>query len=170
MSILYFVSQQVRKDMLVMQIVRHQMLDLQNMVYCETNIDSSDARTIAKKVHELEQAFGVRKEKKILFVLKRNNESAVIEAILFPIDSPDSIKDSRYKLKRKMHIESAVKIRHEGDWNMLENTIECLNYFIAKQELKKITTYYCSVLTGLNRDELRDVIVDIYVGVSRNIL
>ena len=153
-----------------MQIVQYQMLDMQNVVCCETDINSSDDRSIAQKVQELTREFGANERKKSMFVLKRNQERAAIEAILFPVGLPHSNADDRYKFKEKLHLESALKIRHEGDWDMLENTIQCLDQFIEKRDLTRITTYYCSVLTGLEDDELRDVIVDVYVGLSQNIL
>ena len=153
-----------------MQVLRHQILDLINVVYCETNIDSSDACAIANEVNELVKVFGIREGKKLWFVLRRNQDCAAIEAILFPIDPPASKKGSLYTIRERIHIESAVKIRHEGDWDLLEETVAYLDRYIEEHNLTMITTYYCSVLAGLEHDGLRDVIVDIYVGVSRNIV
>lgn len=92
--------------------------------------------------------------------------------ILVPIDK---IKEfdfpGEYIFKPLFHIFDAVYARHEGNPATLQNTYNEILDFIQQNKLQQVTAGYNvqvkDFLPGMTADE---IVIDVYIGVSRNVL
>ncbi len=87
--------------------------------------------------------------------------------ILIPIDRNISVS-APYTIKPVFKLKNAVKIRHIGNPAMMQNTADELMQYIKNKGLMPVTTGYN--VTVQAPSAVDDLIVDIYVGVSDNIL
>jgi len=89
--------------------------------------------------------------------------------ILVPMDRTVDLVD--YTLKPIFRLVNAVYARHYGDPTKLQDTYNEMLEFIQKNKLQQITPGYNvtvkDILPDMNPNE---IIVDVYVGVSPNIL
>ncbi|WP_242835573.1 hypothetical protein [Ruminiclostridium josui] len=90
--------------------------------------------------------------------------------ILIPIDKNFEFS-GEYIFKPLFHIFDAVYARHEGNPATLQNTYNEILAFIQQNKLQQITAGYNvqvkDLLPGMTADEMA---IDVYIGVSRNVL
>lgn len=90
--------------------------------------------------------------------------------ILVPLDKEISTQGD-YVFKPVFKIINALSIRHEGNPVLLQNTINQLNEHVIKNKLQVITaTYNVTVKEPTSQADVDQMIVDVYVGISPNIL
>ena len=88
--------------------------------------------------------------------------------LLLPVDRRmDDVKEYHYK--EQLKIVNAVVARHNGNPNYLPQTCSELNQYIADKELMPITVGY-SVPKRADASDIENSIIDVYVGISPNIL
>lgn len=80
------------------------------------------------------------------------------------IESP-----SEYSFKPVFKLCDAVKLRHCGEPELLQTSADELMGYIHNNHLQPITTGY-NITVDPSEENSDDLIVDMYVGVSRNIL
>ncbi len=105
------------------------------------------------------------------FSLTQTAEGAVMDAeLLVPLDRPVECPPG-YQIKPHFLLANAVKLRHMGNPAYLQQSTNELTDFIRANDLTPITTSYNVTVQGAAAPaELDNMIVDIYVGVSPNIL
>lgn len=90
--------------------------------------------------------------------------------ILIPIDKTISVS-APYTIKPIFRLRNAVKIRHKGNPALLQNTANELMEYIKNKGLIPITAGYNVTIQEISSPtDVDSLIVDIYVGVSDNIL
>lgn len=90
--------------------------------------------------------------------------------ILIPLNKSISV-DAPYKFKPVFRLKNAVRIRHEGNPATLRNTADELMQYISTHGLTPITAgYNVTVKEPSGPEDINSMIVDIYVGVTDNIL
>jgi effector-binding domain-containing protein len=90
--------------------------------------------------------------------------------LLIPIDK-NIIVSQPYVIKPLFRLKNAVKIRHIGNPALLQQTANELMEYIKAKKLIPITAgYNVTVQEPTSQINIGDMIVDIYVGVSDNIL
>lgn len=95
-----------------------------------------------------------------------NGEIITDTEILIPIDKAFNNGD-KYIFKKKFKLKNALSHRFEGEPHKLQSSvIELINY-MAANKLQQITSIYC-VQIGVTKES--QLISDVYVGVSENIL
>ena len=107
----------------------------------------------------------------VTFAIENVNGNQLLDMeILVPIDKKLGLT-SEYTLKPFFHIVNAIYARHTGDPATLQNTYNEMLAFIQQNNLQQITAGYNvqvnDLLPGMTPD---DMIVDVYIGVSPNIL
>lgn len=76
-----------------------------------------------------------------------------------------------YQWKERLFVTNAVLIKHKGHPAGLQNTFDILNEYMQKNQLTPITgAYNVPVKEAKNPMEVNDMEIDIYVGISPNIL
>jgi len=90
--------------------------------------------------------------------------------ILVPIDKEVELSGD-YKFKKIFQLVNAVYARHEGSPNLLQETYNEIMRYIQNNNLQQITSAYNVNVKDLSLvDEIDDMIIDVYIGVSPNIL
>ena len=90
--------------------------------------------------------------------------------ILVPVDK-EIETSGEYQFKKKFQLVNAVYARHEGNPNLLQETYSELMGYIQKNNLLQITTAYnVNVKDPTSADDLDNMIIDVYIGVSPNVL
>lgn len=90
--------------------------------------------------------------------------------ILIPIDKEISVS-SPFAIKPVFRLRNAVKIRHKGSPALLQNTAKELMDYISDRGLTPITPgYNVTVQEPAAPTDVDNLVVDIYVGISDNIL
>ncbi len=126
------------------------------------------------KIGKLLQDNGAKKQGPIVtitFAIENVNGNHMLDMeILVPIDKKLDLT-SEYTLKPAFHIVNAVYARHTGNPAALQNTYNEMLAFIHQNNLQQITAGYNvqvnELLPGMTPN---DMIVDVYIGVSPNIL
>ncbi len=90
--------------------------------------------------------------------------------IMCPLDKPISVS-APYVFKPVFRLRNAVKIRHTGNPALMQNTVNELMAYIQNKGLMPITaSYNVTVQEPSSPANVDGLIVDMYVGVSDNIL
>lgn len=90
--------------------------------------------------------------------------------VLIPVDKKIATY-SDFKFKPLFRLNNAVKIRHEGNPAMLQNSANELMQYINSHDLMPITAgYNVTVREPASQNDVDNMIVDMYVGVCDNIL
>lgn len=88
--------------------------------------------------------------------------------ILLPIDK--EISDiGEYKFKKKIKIENAVHISHKGNPALIQNTFNILNKYMMEKKMQPITVGY-NVTRQVDLLDMKNTIIDVFVGINPNIL
>ncbi len=99
-----------------------------------------------------------------------NNQQIMDIEILVPIDKEINLPKG-YIFKKKFSLTNAVKISHYGNPALMQNAINELNAYITENNLVPITSgYNVTVKEPISQADIDNMIVDIYVGISPNIL
>lgn len=84
--------------------------------------------------------------------------------LLIPLEREINVPD-RYVFKPIIKIVNALSVRHEGHPGMINNAINLLNEFIVQGNKQVITaTYNVTVKEAKSQEEIKDMIIDVYVG------
>ncbi len=77
----------------------------------------------------------------------------------------------KYKCKNLFHLKGAIKARHNGNPQLLGNTINTLLHAIHENKWHQLTPVYCVNVKELppNKD-FNKMVIDTYIGVSTSIL
>lgn len=90
--------------------------------------------------------------------------------IMYPLDKPIAVS-APYVLKPVFRLRNAVKIRHTGNPALMQNAANELMAYIKDRGLMPITAgYNVTVQEPTSPTDIENLIVDMYVGVSDNIL
>lgn len=134
-----------------------QISDVNKMIgFIQRNTDALDLKicgNIAATVHEKKNISGM--------------EMSDIE-FLIPINKKIS-ESSAFKFKPVFKLVNAVKIRHEGSMKEIERSEHILDEYILQNSMQPVTQIYYLFIQSTEYDN-GDNIVDIYKGISENIL
>jgi hypothetical protein len=90
--------------------------------------------------------------------------------VLIPLDKPFDPPEG-CTLKPEFRLTNAVKVRHVGNPALMQASAAEINAYIQERKLTPITVgYNVTVVEPKSQAEIDQMIVDIYVGVSPNIL
>lgn len=149
-----------------MLFLEHQILNMKNIVLFKSS-KSEDAvfNELQKAKTQMENYKMLRSGKYVMNVW--NDESKILAPLH---NAPDDLPQG-WEYKKVFRLEHAVKTRHEGPYAMLGNSVDILGKYLSKQGYTPITgCYYVIVNEWHSRNDLDNAIIDIYVGVSGNIL
>lgn len=99
-----------------------------------------------------------------------NGQTLLDMEILVPIDRKADLP-APYSFKNLFHLKFALYSRHEGNPQLLQNTLNKMAEFMKENNLTQITPVY-----SVNIKELQpggspdDMIVDIYIGINPSVL
>lgn len=151
--------------MIILQIIEHQNIQLNNLIIYHTKVKHSDILKLTQYISDNLHVLNLKKNDNIIFAEKSHIDDEIVNVeILIPVIG-NIQKCNEFDYKPIFKLNNAVIIRHEGNWNELQNTENLLHDFIKKNNFKAITsTYYVVVRTGNSNSE--DCIIDIFIGVD----
>ncbi|MGI6621875.1 MAG: AraC family transcriptional regulator [Acetivibrionales bacterium] len=90
--------------------------------------------------------------------------------ILVPLDKEVTVSEP-YILKPLFHLKYAVHARHEGNPQLLQNTLNQMMTYIQENKLTQITSVYSVNINELKQgDSMDDMVTDLYIGVNPSVL
>jgi hypothetical protein len=100
----------------------------------------------------------------------RNGAQILDMEMLIPLDKPFSPPNGT-ECKPTFLLTNALKIRHEGNPALLQNTVNQLNDYIVSNKLTPITVgYNVTIVKPETPTDMDRMVVDVYVGISPNAL
>lgn len=157
-----------------MNILENQSLHMKNVLSYRGKITQSQINQVMQQIGKDISQFGAEKNgdvATVTFAVDTSNGQPLIDIeILVPLSQPVDFK-GKYTLKPVFKLDNAVKIRHEGNPAELQNSVNELLRYISKNGLTPITQAYNVTITSVSLPHaLNEVVVDVYIGVSKNIL
>ena len=90
--------------------------------------------------------------------------------ILVPLDKEIAVQEP-YIQKLLFHLKYAVHARHEGNPQLLQNTLNQMMAYLQENKLTQITSVYSVNIKELKQgDSMDDMVTDLYIGVNPSIL
>ncbi len=149
-------------------------LKLENVLSLRKRMTQGEINNEMVKMGKFLQENGIRKAGPIVtvtFAIEEHYGQHLMDMeILVPIDKVYDFS-GEYVNKPLFYISDAVCARHEGNPSTLQNTYNDILAFIQQNKLQQVTAGYNvqvkELLPGMTADEM---IIDVYIGVSRNVL
>lgn len=152
----------------MIEILSGQMLEIDNLFSYRGKIKSAELEEIGKKMEEKVNLAGAKRiGMPITVTYGVENDTMEIE-ILLPIDRKIS-STIEFCYKEKIKIVNALVAKHKGNPMKFQNTCNELNQYIAENKHVPITAGY-NVTKKTNPIDIEDTEIDVYVGISPNIL
>ena len=157
-----------------MSISEHQTLEMHNVLSYRAKLTQQELQAKSLEIEQLLKDAGAKRAAPTAtttFSIEQGADGPVMDVeILIPLDREIAIP-AGYAWKQHFLLSNALRIRHVGNPATLQNTIDELNAYIAEHKLTPITTSYnVTVKEAKTPSEIDDMEVDIYVGISPNIL
>lgn len=152
----------------MVEILEGQTLELKNVVSFRGSVARSEIEEIGKAMEVfVVQSGASREESAVTATYGIEGDKIDIELIL-PIDK--RIENSeKYTYKEKIKIVNAVVAKYIGNPSGLQAACNELNQYIIEHKLLPITVGY-NVTKRLDVMDLENTEIDVYVGISPNIL
>lgn len=155
-----------------MHIFKDQILQYENVLSYRTKIQISDVNKMIGFIQRNTDALDLKICGNIaVTVYEKENISGVeMSDIEFLIPVNKKISESfAFKFKPVFKLVNAVKIRHEGSMKQIERAEHTLDEYITQNAMQPVTpVYYLFIQCTEYNNE--DNIVDLYKGISENIL
>lgn len=155
-----------------MHIFKNQILQYENVLSYRTHIKTSDVNKMIGFIQKNTDALDLRICGNIAATVhgKENISGMEMSDIEFLIPVNRKISESSaFKFKPVFKLVNAVKIRHEGSISGIECSEHILDEYISQNALQPVTQIYYLFIQSTEYDN-GDNIVDIYKGISENIL
>ena len=152
----------------MVQIEEEKILEVENLISFRGKIKVEELQKLGQ---EMENKASLAGAKKVAYPITATYsvEGDLIDIeMLLPIDKPiDDIDKFRYKSKVK--IVNAIVAKHRGNPMKLQSTCNKLNQYLIEHKLVPITVGY-NVTKKIDALNVEDTEIDVYVGISPNIL
>jgi effector-binding domain-containing protein len=90
--------------------------------------------------------------------------------ILVPLNKEVTVSEP-YIFKPLFHLKYAVYARHEGNPQLLQNTLDQMMAYIQENKLTQITSVYSVNINELKQgDSINGMVTDLYIGVNPSVL
>lgn len=157
-----------------MNITENCKLEMENVISFRGKVTQQQMSQIVKEMEQIISENSAEKKGSsatATFAIENNGSQPIMDIeILIPLNKEIHVP-SDYKFKPIFRLNNAVKVRHQGNPAMLQNSANELMKYIADHQLTPITTgYNVTVQEPTNQNDVDSLIVDMYVGVSDNIL
>ena len=155
-----------------MHIFKDQILQYENVLSYRTKIQISDVNKMIGFIQRNTDALDLKICGNIAATVheKKNISGMEMSDIEFLIPVNKKISESfAFKFKPVFKLVNAVKIRHEGSMKEIEHSEHILDEYILQNSMQPVTQIYYLFIQSTEYDN-EDNIVDIYKGISENIL
>ena len=156
------------------EITENVALEMTNVLSYRNKSTQKQLVMVSKEIEELLKNNNAKKvgaNVSVTFAIDTTGLEPMLDVeILIPIDKTIFVS-APYTIKPVFRLRNAVKIRHKGNPALLQNTANELMEYIKNKGLIPITAGYNVTIQEISSPtDVDSLIVDIYVGVSDNIL
>lgn len=152
----------------MIEILEGQTLEINNLISFRGCVTQTEIESIGKDMESFIKMQGAcRAGNPVTATYGMNGNKVEIE-LLMPIDRKIESSD-KYLYKEKFKIVNAVVAKYIGHPAGLQDACNELNQYIAKQKLVPVTVGY-NITKKVDAVNLENTEIDIYVGISLNIL
>lgn len=157
-----------------MNITENCKLELENVISFRGKVTQQQMSQIMKEMEQIIRDNLAEKNGPSVtatFSVENNGLQPIMDIeVLIPLNKEVQVP-ADYKFKPLFRLNNAVKIRHRGNPAMLQNSANDLMRYINDHKLMPITAgYNVTVQEPADQNDVDSLIVDMYVGVSDNIL
>ncbi len=157
-----------------MKIIEHQTLEMNNVLSYRGKMTQAEIMEKSKEMDELMKAAGASKTAPVAtttFAIEQSARGPIMDVeILIPLDKSFALP-SGYVWKPHFLLTNALMIQHIGNPSTLQNSVNELNAYMMEHRLVPISTgYNVTVKEAKTPSEMDNMEVDIYVGISPNLL
>jgi len=156
------------------EIKEGQELKLENVLSLRKKMTREEIQQEMRQIGIFMQQNNLKKNGPVVtttFSIEQNKASPLLDMeILVPLDK-DIPLPKQYQMKKLFHLKYAVYSRHEGNPQLLQNTLNNMVQYIQKNNLLQITPAYNATINEPKPgEELDKLIIDAYIGVNPSIL
>ena len=141
-----------------MPIVEHQYLHYKNVLCFEMQLDYGEIEDFAQRIDYSLDVLDLSRAGKTVI----NQKSPFLE-FLIPVDKQFS-SSKHYRYKPEFKLVNAIRTRHYGSFDSIQNKVEELKKYIQDQSFLPATPPYFIV------QDIKNKIYDVYIGINENIL
>lgn len=155
-------------------IVENASLELKNVFSYRGKVTQQQLMIITKEMNDIITANNAKKTmpgvSATFGIISEGSEPLMDMEIMFPLDKEIDVPDP-YTFKPLFRLRNAVKIRHVGNPALIQESGNQLMKFIDENGLMPITAgYNVTIQEPQTPSNIDDLIIDLYIGVSDNIL
>lgn len=159
---------------MLMEILTKQIYEMENVISYRAKMTQKEMNIAMNRLMTLIKDNGLVKNGYIttstFSIEKAGNTELVDIEILCPVDKICRLP-KEYTFKPVFRLANAVKITHKGDPVNLQETANLLISYINENKLTPITSMYnVTVREPKSPVDVDNMVVDMYIGVSDNIL
>ena len=156
------------------EIIENVKLEMDNVLSFKGEITQQEMVQIIKEMEQIVSNNGAEKKGNIVTatfdVKKKGNQIVMAVQVLVPLNKKIN-SPSGYVFKPVFRLNNAIKLRHYGNPSKLQENMNKLVKYIEEKGLMPITPgYNVTINEPSDKNNMEDLIVDIYIGVSDNIL
>lgn len=157
-----------------MEIKEHQTLEMENVLSFRAQMTQQELAAKSQEIERILTESGAKKAAPVVtttYAVEQEPMGLVMDVeLLLPLDRKISVPEG-YVWKPYFLLTNAVKLHHMGHPSQLQNSINELNAYIQEHRLVPITSgYNVTVKEAKTLLELDTMEVDVYVGISPNVL
>lgn len=157
-----------------MEILKHQTLEMRNVLSYRSKMTQQEIQSKSQEIEKLLSETGAMKAASTVtttFSVEHGANGSVMDVeILVLLDREISLPMG-YTWKPHFLLTNALMIRHIGNPASLQNAINELNAYIVTHQLVPISSgYNVTVKAARTPLEIDSMVVDVYVGISPNLL
>ena len=157
-----------------MEIHERQTLEMRNVLSYRSRMTQQQLQIKAQEIEAIISTAGTTRDGHTVtttFSIEPQATGTILDTeILVPLDR-EIVAPEGYKFKPHFLLTNAVMIKHIGHPSGLQQTIDELNTYIADRRLVPITSGYNVTVKEIKSiSEIDKMEIDIYVGISPNIL
>lgn len=156
------------------EIVENVTLEMTNVLTYRGKVTQQQMMIIAKEMNDIiieNNANRTINSVSATYEIMGKGKDAVMDMeIMLPLDRHIDVH-APYKIKPIFRLKNAVKIRHEGNPALLQESVNKLMQYVYDRGLTPITPgYNVTIQEPKSPEDIESLIVDLYIGVCENIL
>ena len=157
-----------------MVVSEHQTLEMYNVLSYRGKMTQQELAIKSQEIEKILADMGAKKNGPVVsatYAVEQGATEAVMDVeILSPLDKEVVVPEG-FTWKKHFLLTNALMVRHVGNPMRLSDAINELNNYIVVNGLVPITNgYNVTIKEAKTQQELDEMIIEIYVGISPNIL
>lgn len=158
----------------MIRITEHNILNLYNLISVRALMNQNDLIKAIQEINKIIDESTTKRNGQFITGTYSNNiengEMIMDVEILCPVKQKIDLPNG-YTFKSFFHLTNAVKLEYQGNPEDSRSAIQELMQYINENELTPITALY-SITTyePKSQDELNSYSMELYIGISKNIL